>query len=232
MSLRPLIGITADLRKRSKNARTGGVIELNRNYLQAIEAAGGVCLIIPPDADAATIAPRLDGLLISGGRDIDAGRFGQPNHPKANLQHAERFDTEMDLIRRLAPTKPILGICYGCQFLNVAHGGTINQHLPDAPSRARHTHGVRQRYSIVPGSLLATATGADSVLGASYHHQAVEQLGKGLKCSAVHADGTIEALESEQGRWLLGVQWHPERSAYDPANAALFRAFVEACTKP
>lgn len=225
---KPLIALTCDIRKGSVTRRTGGVLELNANFAESVARAGGNPIAVTPHTDLEALSPLIDGWLIPGGRDIDAARFGESNHPKAVLQGPFRYGTEARLYELADPLMPILGICYGCQFLNVRAGGTLVQHLPDDPARERHTGGVGQEYEVEPGSRLAQSTGATNVKGKSYHHQGIGRVAPGLRVTARHADGTIEALEAEGLRWMIGVQWHPERSPNDPANLALFRSFIDA----
>lgn len=224
--MKPIIGITGEARHAPEDLRTQGKIELGWNYADEVAKAGGVPVVIPPMADMAELAPMLDGWLITGGLDIDASRFGEENHPKVEKQDPARYEAEESLMRFADPRMPVLGICYGCQFLNVVRGGKLIQHLPDVLGHESHSGGTLQRYSIDQGSLLSGAAGTTEVEGKSYHHQAVGELGSGLKVVARHEDGTVEGVEDDSGRWLVGVQWHPERTPEDPATQSLFRRFV------
>lgn len=228
---KPIIGLTIEGKREPDDARTLGSLTLNWNYTQAIADAGGVPIVIPPTADPETIAPLLDGWLIPGGNDIDAAEFGEANHPKAELQDPARYALESRLARAVDPEMPILGICYGCQFLNVVRGGSLDQHLPDRLGSDRHSGGTEAEVCLEPDSRLAGIAGAPSMKGRSYHHQGVARLGKGLKTVATHEDGTVEAIEAEDHPWLIGVQWHPERSLDDPATRRLFEAFVGAAAE-
>jgi putative glutamine amidotransferase len=225
--MKPLIGITVDCKQEPEDARRHGLLTLNWNYAEAVAGAGGVPLLIPPMADMAVIAELIDGWLIPGGNDIDAARFGEENHPKVELQDPARYDGEHQLLSRLAPEVPVLGICYGCQFLNVARGGTLIQHLPDAVGHEAHAGGTLETYE-VEDSKLSTSLGADTVPGKSYHHQAVKALGENLRVVARAQDGTVEAVEATDRPWMIGVQWHPERMLEDPATRRLFESFIEA----
>lgn len=226
--MRPLIGITVDAKPDSADARTGGRLQLNWNYAQAIADAGGVPILIPPQADAEALAGLLHGWLIPGGQDIDAKHWGEANHPASDLIEAERFAVEEKLYRSLGPSVPILGVCYGCQFLNVMRGGSLEQHLPDVSSSEDHVTGQLQSYEIADNSSLARIVGATTISGKSYHHQAVGRLGDSFEVVARHADGTIEAIEASDRPWTIGVQWHPERTLDDPASRRLFSEFVMA----
>lgn len=203
-------------------------MELNWNYAQAIVDAGGVPLLIPPMADLSEVAPLLDGWLIPGGRDIDAKQFGQEPHAEVDLQDPARFSCEKALANLVSPDLPVLGICYGCQFLNVIGGGTLRQHLPDILGHHEHEGGTLQSYEIAEGSRLGEIVDSQTIEGKSYHHQSVEQIGDHLNVVARHADGTIEAIEDAQGRWVIGVQWHPERTLEDASSRKLFEGFVSA----
>jgi gamma-glutamyl-gamma-aminobutyrate hydrolase PuuD len=193
-----------------------------------VAKAGGVPLLIPPTADASAVVPLLDGFLIPGGRDIDATRWGEANHPEVEPQDPARFEIEAEIYRLASPNLPIFGICYGCQFLNVVRGGTLIQHLPDVVGHGEHTNGTLQEYALDPTSRLAQETTAERVAGKSFHHQAVGRLGQGLRVTAHAPDGTVEAIEATDRAWAIGVQWHPERTPEDPATQELFRAFIRA----
>ncbi len=224
--MKPLIGITLECRHEPGDARTGGTMQLNWNYAERIAEAGGVPLLVPPHADMAEIAPLLDGWLIPGGYDIDAARYGQENHPTAELQDPERFRSEHELLTALPAEVPILGICYGCQFLNVVRGGTLIQHVPEVVGHEHHTGGTRETHELEPGSRLAEIFGTEQVEGLSFHHQSCGDLGHGLRVVSRAPDGTVEAIEAIDRPWVVGVQWHPERTPEDPAVQSLFRSFV------
>jgi putative glutamine amidotransferase len=227
MSEKPIIGITLESKYEPDKSRSLGEMKLNWNYAQMISDAGGVPVIIPPTADPLVIATMIDGWLIPGGLDIDAARFGEENHPEVDLQDGTRFEIEAALYRALPVEVPILGICYGCQFLNVIRGGSLEQHIPDRAGTEVHTGGTLATALVESQSRLKKIVGM-RVDGKSYHHQAVGRVGEGLRVSARHEDGTIEGIESADDRWLLGVQWHPERTPDDPASRSLFQEFVNA----
>ncbi|MGO9896792.1 MAG: gamma-glutamyl-gamma-aminobutyrate hydrolase family protein [Bryobacteraceae bacterium] len=226
--MKPIIGITVDAHGDPEDPRTRGKLELNWNYAQAVTDAGGVPVLIPPMADMRDLSGVIHGWLIPGGADIDAGRFGQENHPKVSLQDPARFAGEKELLDSVSPELPILGICYGCQFLNVARGGTLIQHLPDVVGHEQHTGGTLQSYEIEPGSKLAAVVGQAHAAGKSYHHQAVESPGQNLHVVAKNEDGTVEAIEATDRPWVIGVQWHPERTLDDAASRRIFETFVAA----
>jgi putative glutamine amidotransferase len=227
--MKPLIGITVNA-KEEPGDKSGGRLWLNWNYAQAISDAGGIPILIPPQADMAALAQVIDGWLIPGGHDIDAKHFGEENHAEVDPIEHERFDAEAELYKHLAAETPVLGICYGCQFINVQRGGKLIQHLPDVVGHGAHEGGTPQDYMIRSGSKLASIVGKSVASGKSYHHQAVGALGEGLTVVAEHEDGMVEAIEATDRPWMVGVQWHPERTFSDPESKSLFEAFIAAAT--
>lgn len=226
--MKPRIGIAADARRDPADDRSLGRVQLNWNYAYLVAEAGGVPLIVPPMADMAELAGTIDGWLIPGGDDLDPALWGEAPHPKSSLQDPVRFAGERTFFEAAPRDLPILGICYGAQALNVLMGGTLEQHVPDRVGHEEHAGGTLQTYAIEPGSRLASVVQATEVAGKSYHHQAIAQVAPGLRAVARHDDGTVEAVEGTAARWLIGVQWHPERTPADPATVRLFEAFVEA----
>lgn len=224
--MKPIIGITASAMTSPRNDREFGRFYLERDYVDRVAAAGGAPVLIPPGTDAAAIAPLLDGLVIPGGGDFDAALWGEATHAEAKPEYADRTETEIALFKALNPDTPILGICYGCQFVNIMLGGTLEQHMPDRLGHDGHRGDPVQDYLVEPGTRLARIVG-DSARGKSWHHQAVDKLGKDLRVSARHEDGTVEAIESTSGRWFLGLQWHPERTDVEE-SVKLFDAFLDA----
>jgi gamma-glutamyl-gamma-aminobutyrate hydrolase PuuD len=226
---RPLIGLTA-----GPVRATDGLdyAQLRMTYVQAIEAAGGLPVLVPPLTDRAALVAlleRLDGLLLPGGADIDPVAYGEPMHgahpPNPALDRLELAAARWAVERAM----PTLGICRGQQVINVALGGSLIQHLdghaPDGP-RDRLHHAFR----VAPGSRLAAVLGTTEVQVNSHHHQAVKVLGDGLVAVAWAADGTIEGVERPNGAWLLAVQFHPEDLVgQHAASQRLFAAFVSAC---
>lgn len=226
--MKPIIGITVDGKSDPNDARTGGRLTLNWNYASVVAEFGGVPILLPPSTDPEAVAPLLDGLLIPGGDDIHPRNYGQEVHPKADLVSEARFDFEQRLFEVLHFDVPVLGICYGCQFINVAHqGGSLIQHLPDRVGHEHDRGGTNQRYRIEPGTQTGQLLGS-SASGESWHHQAIDTVGEGLRVTAFNEDGTIEGIESTERPWMIGVQWHPERTAEDPTSQRLFEAFIEA----
>lgn len=229
--MKPIIGISVDSKYDPEEPRTRGSLTLNWNYAEAVALAGGVPLLVPPNADMQVVAGLIHGWLIPGGADIDATRWGEENHPKVELQDPRRYEGEAALYAELPADLPVLGICYGCQFLNVVRGGSLIQHLPDVVGHETHSGGTLQTYSIDDDSKLSTAAHTATMTGKSYHHQAVGSVGESLRVVARGEDGTVEAIEANDRPWMIGVQWHPERTLNDEATQALFHDFVAAARR-
>ncbi len=229
--MKPVIGITVDCKRDPEDARTRGKLELNWNYAQAVADAGGIPILIPPMADMEKLSQLIDGWLIPGGDDIDAKQFGEENHPKVSLQDPARFEGEKKLWEQISTDLPVFGICYGCQFLNVVRGGTLIQHLPDVVGHESHTGGTVQTYEVETDSRLGSVIQTPKINGKSYHHQAVKAVGEHLAVVSKGEDGTIEAIEATDRPWVIGVQWHPERSIEDPATQRLFEDFIAAAAR-
>ncbi|MCS7301098.1 MAG: gamma-glutamyl-gamma-aminobutyrate hydrolase family protein [Fimbriimonadales bacterium] len=232
--VKPLIGITANWKPINE---TTGKVMMDDAYARAVARAGGVAVLIPPGADAEALADALDGLLIPGGADIDPKHYGEPLHPKANLVNARRFEQEWAMLRAFeARRKPVLGICYGCQLLNVWRGGSLYQHLPDLPTvtlahqrKSKEEPFPRHFVEVDPASKLYQIEGQARFETVSAHHQAIREVGKGLVITAHAPDGVIEAIEDPTHPFFIGVQWHPERDPEAHATRRLFEAFVQAC---
>lgn len=233
----PIIGLVAD----RKSVTSGAWVDipndgLPHTYIAAIEEAGGAPLLIPSLevhlAEPERILDVIDGLFLPGGRDLDASLYGSEAHPTNDPPLRVRDELEIALTRRARDRgMPVFGACRGLQVLNVALGGTLEQHLGDRVDLTPHRDVVgtftSHRVSIEPGSLLARLTGESSFEIASHHHQGVGELAAGLVVSASAPDGVIEAVEAADGPFCLGVQWHPEERL-DPEGLALVRAFVAA----
>jgi gamma-glutamyl-gamma-aminobutyrate hydrolase PuuD len=220
-----------------ETARRGDWDELSdllpSSYAFAIERAGGVAVLLPPanPAHAAAVLDGLDGLLLSGGADLDPQRYKASRHPHTGTPRPDRDAWETALLEEaLRRDLPVLAVCRGMQVLNVALGGDLVQHLPDEIGTEMHlphvgAHG-RHVVDLVPESRLARVIGPH-VDTATYHHQAVRTLGKGLVACGWAEDGIVEAVELKARGWVFGVQWHPEAGDDD----ALFSAFVAACDR-
>ncbi|MCL2618824.1 MAG: gamma-glutamyl-gamma-aminobutyrate hydrolase family protein [Defluviitaleaceae bacterium] len=221
--MRPIIGITpffTDERKYS----------LNVKYVDAVAAHGVTPIVMAYDAGSVEEYLRMvSGVMLTGGGDVCAGRFGEARHEKAGEPTHARDEFELALCRAaVAAGVPLFGICRGAQVMNVALGGNLHQHIDghDHPDRATYAHSVR----LSAGSKLRGFAGRDEIRVNSIHHQSVgERLGRGVSVSAVSPDGVAEAVEVSAFPFALGVQWHPEElAASDAAQAAIFRAFVAA----
>ena len=215
---RPLIGLTADV--------VNGETQLERPYLDVVAKAGGVPIVLPPRAELrGAMLDRLDGVIITGGDDIDVSRrFGVPLHPKAACMDPERQDAEFALLEALdaRPDFPVLGICLGMQLMGVHRGNALIQHLGDLLADAeRHREGAEHDIAAVAGSPLTSGPVS------SYHHQALEEA-RGFQVIAWSDDGLIEAIIDPTRHFYLGVQWHPERTPADPTGLDVVRLLVEA----
>ncbi|WP_212911130.1 gamma-glutamyl-gamma-aminobutyrate hydrolase family protein [Streptomyces sp. TS71-3] len=214
---RPLIGVSTYLESEVRwGVWTLPAALLPDGYRRLVQAAGGIAVMLPPDSPdhAAAAIERLDGLVISGGPDVDPDRYGAERDPRTGPPAHERDTWELALIdAALAAGTPMLAICRGMQALNVALGGTLVQHLD---GHGDDRPGVFGTHSVVPvpGTRYASLVPEESGV-AVHHHQALDRLGSGLVVSARAADGTVEAVELPGAPWVLGVQWHPEM-ADDP----------------
>jgi putative glutamine amidotransferase len=231
----PAIGICAAIERVSWGVWDGYEVTLApRGYVQAVQRAGGVAIVLPPDrvavADPDILLDRVDALILAGGADIDPAGYGAEPHPETKGTWPDRDAFELALARRaLARDMPVLGICRGMQLLNVALGGTLVQHLPEALGSEAHRtiagtfseHHVR----LEPDSLACAAAGVESFVVWSHHHQGVEDLGTGLKVTGWAADDDLpEAIELPGKRFALGVIWHPEEDEDSRVIAALVEA--------
>lgn len=211
---RPLIGITTYHREREGRPR----FTLPDAYVNAVRAAGGIPVLLPPGEEAPEeILPRLDGLVLAGGGDLDPRRFAGVAHPSVYFVCPERDAFEIALVgAALARELPTLAVCRGAQVLNVALGGDVHVHLEDVvgsevPHRASQDAHVHHPVALEPGSRLAELFGREDLPAVpSWHHQAVRRLGEGLRPVAFAPDGTVEALEIPEAPFLAAVQWHPE----------------------
>jgi putative glutamine amidotransferase len=231
---RPALGITLG------DGERRGIHALREGYVRSVERAGALAVALPPapPEDAPLLLDRLDGLVLSGGADVDPALYGRSPHPRLGRVERRRDDLELALAREaLRRDVPVLAICRGQQLLNVAAGGTLIQHIPsefpgavehDAPGRRiRRVH----RVEVSEGSRLRAILGQETVLVNSFHHQAVERVGEGLVVTArCPEDGVVEGLEAPGRRFVVAVQWHPE-SFWDRADSfqPLFDAHAEAC---
>ncbi len=217
---RPRIGVTTYLVPARHGVWEHEAALLPRTYLDVVVRAGGTPLLLPPLPEVDTdVLGVLDGLVLSGGGDVDPARYGAAPHPQTGGTSAVRDAAEETLLRAaLAADVPVLGVCRGMQVMNVALGGTLVQHLPDVVGHERHrpepaTFG-RTCVRLQQGSRLGGLLG-DEVEVECYHHQAVGELAPGLVPVGRAEDGTVEAVELRGPRFAVGVQWHPEQTAED-----------------
>jgi putative glutamine amidotransferase len=231
----PAIGICAAVERVSWGVWDGYEVTLApRGYVKAVQRAGGIAIVLPPD-EAAVAEPdllldRVDALMLAGGADIDPSSYGAEPHAETRGTWPERDRFELALARRaLARDMPVLGICRGMQLLNVALGGTLVQHLPEAIGAETHRtvagtfseHHVR----LDPESLACAAAGRESFVVWSHHHQGVDRLGEGWKVSGwSEEDDLPEAIELPTKPFALGVIWHPEEDESSHVIAALVDA--------
>lgn len=235
----PIIGITTSI-----NAEET-VLEMNRTYTDAIMHAGAIPVLLPPTENPDLLAQYvqlIDGLLLSGGGDINPEYFSENQHWSCGDVSPVRDSFEIALCRRFIQThKPVLGICRGIQLLNVALGGTLYQDLQTEFPAQTLAHRQKQR-SLYPShhvnvdeaSFLANVLEASSITVNSHHHQAVRIVAPPLTAVAYSSDGVIEAIEMPQHPFCIGVQWHPERlynNADNSVHTKLFRRFIAACMK-
>lgn len=238
--MRPAIGLTCHTSASQGSYHTQ--YGANGSYVGWVERAGGLPLLLP-NVDPGLVdayLDRIDGLLLTGGGDIHPHHYRAEPHKQLGSIDVPRDRFELPLARAaLARELPIFGICRGIQTLNVAAGGTLRQDLVSDPiatvqHRIANVGGPLGHHTILieEDSVLAQLVGATRAVVNSYHHQAVDEVAEGFRATAFATDGTIEAIERDGERFLLGVQWHPEvMEPDDPLTAALFEAFVAACRR-
>lgn len=214
---RPVIGICAALETARWGAWETLVLLSPRNYSLSVQREGGLALMLSPD-DASADDPDqlldlLDGLILAGGSDVDPATYGAAPHPETKGTNADRDRFEAALaLGALERDMPVLGICRGMQMLNVACGGTLDQHVDDVATH-RHTPGVfcDHEVELEPDSLAARAAGGELVSVKSHHHQGVDRIGDGIEVTGRNpGDGIVEAIEIPDRQFALGVLWHTE----------------------
>lgn len=236
---KPLIGITSGI---IKNSQGSPVCQIGLSYVQAVESAGGIPLVIPILENTAdnidSLLSRLDGVLFSGGGDIELQRFNGKPHSRIYGVSPERDSLEFTLMEKVIEADlPMLAICRGIQVLNVAFGGNLYTHIEDQltgslkhdwfPGYPRDK--IAHTVSIKGGSLLDDIFDTDRIEVNSLHHQGISRVGEGLKPTVFASDGLVEGLEVQGARFAVGVQWHPECLPSHPETQKLFRSFIEAC---
>ena len=233
MSSPPIIGLCTALERARWSVWDTEAVLLPRNYVDAVQRAGGIALLLPPDPAAIEDPDRLldviDGLLLAGGAEMDPSTYGAEPHPETVGTVPERDAFELALAARaIERDLPFLGICRGMQVMNVARGGTLSQHLPDDYGHEDHRrslgtfdnadHDVR----LAAGSLAARVAREEVHGTKSHHHQGVDRIGDGLEVTGwATVDELPEAIEVPGNRFSLGVQWHPEADATSPMIAGL-----------
>ncbi len=239
--MRPLIGVTTSEVRVPDHVSPAPQADpprremaLGMKYTMAVEAAGGLPVVMPPMHDEliGPLLDRLSGVVLSGGPDMDPGTYGGRYHPQLGPTEPDLDHFELQIVQAaLGHRMPLLAICRGAQVLNVAFGGTLVQHLPDLPGTLPHGipgagRGSMHEVKVAESSRLSVAVGESVLDCVSHHHQAIDDLGQGLVPVAWSGDGVVEAVERDRG-WMLGVQWHPEDTAGDDrSQQALFEALA------
>ena len=235
MTAKPFIGLTTYLQRAQTGVWDVQAAFLPEVYFAAVEKAGGIPVLLPPQpvegGVAEQVLSRLDGLIIAGGLDVDAARYGATAHPENDRPSTLRDDWDDALLSAaIAAEVPFLAICRGIQVLNVLRGGTLHQHLPEVVGDDRFRIGNGEfavnEVQVHPDSRIAAVIGDGSHAVQSYHHQAIDVVGSGLRVTAQSADGIVQAVELDDVPFGVGVQWHPEQDAAD--DARLFDGLVEA----
>jgi putative glutamine amidotransferase len=225
--MRPVIGITAYAEEATWGVWTLPAVLIPLSYVDSVERAGGRALLVPPTGHGVwETLDRLDGIVFSGGADLDPGVYGAEAHPQTLGTRPERDSAELALLTAaLDRDLPVLAVCRGSQVLNVALGGDLEQHVPERVGHEGHRevpgtfseHGV----DTLPGTILAPLIGERAVVK-SHHHQGYGRLGRGLREAARADDDTVEAIEDPSRRFAVGVLWHPEEGD----DLRLFEALV------
>ena len=236
----PLIGITCRSLSLDYGKLLGKVIPCSGNtnaYHEILDKLGAIPVLLPPVSleKVEPLLAQLDGVLFTGGEDIDPQRYGMERHATVTIVDTIRDEFELMLLSRARELDmPLLGVCRGCQLINVGFGGTLLQHVEG--HRAHNDPEVLTRLVekvvVQSGSRLASILGRDSIAINSIHHQAIQLLGDGLHVAALAEDGTIEAIEMACcDQWVVGVQWHPELIPSEQSSQAIFSAFISEAEK-
>ena len=238
---RPLIGINADLVPATKT-NPSSFARTNTGYFDSVVTAGGLPVIIPPlgkESELSAFLDQLDGIILTGGLDMDPRRYGQPTHPAVQPMPERREENDRILVKLVVQRKmPVLGIALGMHQLNAACGGSLYLHLPEEQPRSLphsdpscsgpHRHAVL----LEPNTRVEEIYGGGEIRVNSSHHQAVRIVGAKLRTSALAPDGIIEAVEAADPNWFcIGVQWHPESETASALDMQLFECFIQACVR-
>lgn len=231
----PVIGLSCYRTHGTMTIYDGELASLPAQYLDTVTRAGGTAVLLPPQPltpeQARDIVGRLDGLLLTGGADIDPDRYGdEPSTKHEGFEQLRDASEDALLTAALEVDLPVLGICRGAQMLNVHLGGTLHQHLPDVVGHDRYRKPGQsftpEDMTIEPGTVLASVLdGAATVSGPVQHHQAINEVAPGLLVSARGFDGVVQGVELPTKKFCVAVQWHPEEDASDDR---LVRALVQA----
>jgi putative glutamine amidotransferase len=220
----PVIGLTTYLEQAQQGVWDVQAAFLQHVYFDAVSASRGVAVLLPPQPEpelaASVVLDGLDGLILTGGKDVQPELYGAERHPQTDDARPDRDAWELALFRGAEERRmPVLAICRGFQLVNVARGGTLHQHLPDALGTERYRVGggvfATNSVKVDEGTALAALVGEDDLAVHSYHHQGVDRLGEGLVVTARTDDGLPQAFESTGDGYVLGVQWHPEQDLED-----------------
>jgi putative glutamine amidotransferase len=226
---KPLIGICPNFK--DVGGRTGYF--LYPNYVSIVSDRGAIPILLPlvgSRQEAREVLERVEGLVLTGGADIDPTHYGQAARHPDQIAPRERTTSDFAYAREAKDRgMAVLGICLGAQTLNVAFGGSLLQHIPDdVPGALEHRDGAEHTVRIEPGTVLARALGAESATVLSFHHQGIGELAPGFRIAARSPDGIVEAIERTDHPFFLGVHWHPERLATSETTRRLLGAFVDA----
>ncbi|GAB3600479.1 gamma-glutamyl-gamma-aminobutyrate hydrolase family protein [Microbacterium tumbae] len=218
----PIVGVTTYLERAQQGVWDVRAAFLPEQYLTGVTTAGGVAVLLPPQDDAVADAAidGLDGLILTGGADVAPELYGAERHPLTDPARVDRDAWELALFRAAERRRmPVLAICRGLQLVNVARGGSLQQHLPDSLGTERYRIGggvfAENDVEVAPGTALSGILGAGDVRVHSYHHQGIDRLGDGLVAAARSDDGLVQAFEDTGPGYVVGVQWHPEENAED-----------------
>ncbi|MCK6079804.1 gamma-glutamyl-gamma-aminobutyrate hydrolase family protein [Microbacterium sp. EYE_5] len=231
---RPVIGLTTYLERAVQGVWDVRASFLPQQYFDAVTASGGVAVLLPPQpsakAAAEVVLDGLDGLILTGGLDVQPELYGAPRNPLTDPARADRDEWELALLAGARERGiPVFGICRGLQLINVAYGGTLHQHLPEALGTERYKIGggvfAENTVEVDADTKLAGLIGAGPYGVHSYHHQGVDRLGEGLVVTARTDDGLVQAFETPGDDYLVAVQWHPEENS---ADRRLFLGLVAA----
>ncbi|MFE1647015.1 gamma-glutamyl-gamma-aminobutyrate hydrolase family protein [Microbacterium sp. P01] len=233
----PVVGLTTYLEQAKQGVWDVRASFLPQQYFDAVTASGGAAVLLPPqpnpDAAAEVVLDGIDGLILTGGLDVAPELYGAERHPTTDPARSDRDAWELALFRGAEVRRlPVFAICRGLQLVNVARGGTLHQHLPEALGTERYRIGggvfATNAVAVAPNSTLARLVGDGDLDVHSYHHQGVDRVGEGLVVSGRTDDGLVQAFEDPDAAYLVGVQWHPEEN---PEDRRLFAGLVDAAAE-